>query len=37
MRYISRASGYRALISRYWRIMGVRDVTGESVDMRGGV
>ena len=36
MRYISRASGCCALTSRYWRIIGVRVVTGR-VDMRGGV
>src|SRR3954447_7116055 len=36
MRYIRRASGCCALTSRYWRIIGVRDVTGRG-DMRGEV
>src|SRR5262245_46393540 len=35
MRYIRRASGCCALTSRYWRIIGVRDMTGR-LDMRGG-
>ena len=35
MRYISRASGYCALTSRYWRIIGVRVVTGEVTDIGG--
>ncbi len=37
MRYMRRASGCCALTSRYWRIMGVRDVTGVEVAMRGEV